>query len=298
MKNLYTLYYLHRLNAVVNLGMLGKISSYPTYPIAVILKMAMHLEDPERTALRRGDTGGFFECHCVAPGSASRRLRNRSRDRKARLSRTRPTGYPSRSAGMTTKPSALVVLERIEAPLIARGSTFPSTSRHLAHNRPAHDRRQLPARAARTSIDKARPADDLQPPDDRSGEEVVGAEATDGVARQKGTGGRPPMNPTPGGRRGSDRDAVHGQLRPARRPGRGRDLQVRSSSHPKSGGHRPASRASEIAERINSRLSARGPTTSASPPSRSDQCREHGRVGVGDPAPRGSAPGRKQLVPR
>ena len=30
--------------------MLGKISSYPTYPIAVILKMAMHLEDPERTA--------------------------------------------------------------------------------------------------------------------------------------------------------------------------------------------------------------------------------------------------------
>ena len=49
MKNLYTLYYLHRLNTVVNLGMLGKISSYPTYPIAVILKMAMHLEDPERT---------------------------------------------------------------------------------------------------------------------------------------------------------------------------------------------------------------------------------------------------------
>src|SRR5271157_5856901 len=31
--------------------MLGKISSYPTYPIAVILKMAMHLEDPERTGL-------------------------------------------------------------------------------------------------------------------------------------------------------------------------------------------------------------------------------------------------------
>src|SRR5208283_3981954 len=51
MKNMYTLYYLHRLNTVVNLGMLGKISSYPTYPIAVILKMAMHLEDPERTAL-------------------------------------------------------------------------------------------------------------------------------------------------------------------------------------------------------------------------------------------------------
>ena len=50
MKNSYTLYYLHRLNTVVNLGMLGKISSYPTYPIAVILKMAMHLEDPERTA--------------------------------------------------------------------------------------------------------------------------------------------------------------------------------------------------------------------------------------------------------
>ena len=43
MKNLYTLYYLHRLNTVVNLGVLGKISSYPTYPIAVILKMAMHL---------------------------------------------------------------------------------------------------------------------------------------------------------------------------------------------------------------------------------------------------------------
>ncbi|MGZ3386727.1 MAG: hypothetical protein ACXWNF_16160, partial [Isosphaeraceae bacterium] len=38
-----------KLNTVVNLGMLGKISSYPTYPIAVILKMAMHLEDPERT---------------------------------------------------------------------------------------------------------------------------------------------------------------------------------------------------------------------------------------------------------
>ena len=53
MKNLYTLYYLHRLNTVVNLGMLGKISSYPTYPIAVILKMAMHLEDPERTGWRR-----------------------------------------------------------------------------------------------------------------------------------------------------------------------------------------------------------------------------------------------------
>src|SRR5208283_4100630 len=53
-KNLYTLYYLHRLNTVVNLGMLGKISSYPTYPIAVILKMAMHLEDPERTALQAG----------------------------------------------------------------------------------------------------------------------------------------------------------------------------------------------------------------------------------------------------
>ena len=52
MKNLYTLYYLHKLNTVVNLGMLGKISSYPTYPIAVILKMAMHLEDPELTALR------------------------------------------------------------------------------------------------------------------------------------------------------------------------------------------------------------------------------------------------------
>src|SRR5271157_5215827 len=25
--------------------------------------------------LRRGDTGGFFECLCVAPGSASRRLK-------------------------------------------------------------------------------------------------------------------------------------------------------------------------------------------------------------------------------
>ena len=36
--------------------MLGKISSYPTYPIAVILKMAMHLEDPERTALVWGQT--------------------------------------------------------------------------------------------------------------------------------------------------------------------------------------------------------------------------------------------------
>jgi len=31
------------------LGILGKISSYPTYPSAVILKMAMHLEDPELT---------------------------------------------------------------------------------------------------------------------------------------------------------------------------------------------------------------------------------------------------------
>ncbi len=57
MKNLYTLYYLHRLNTVVNLGMLGKISSYPTYPIAVILKMAMHLEDPERTAFCGGRAG-------------------------------------------------------------------------------------------------------------------------------------------------------------------------------------------------------------------------------------------------
>src|SRR5208337_4237839 len=56
MKNLYTLYHLHRLNTVVNLGMLGKISSYPTYPIAVILKMAMHLEDPERTATWRRHT--------------------------------------------------------------------------------------------------------------------------------------------------------------------------------------------------------------------------------------------------
>ena len=50
MENLYTLYYLHKLNTVVNLGVLGKISSYPTYPSAVILKMAMHLEDPELTA--------------------------------------------------------------------------------------------------------------------------------------------------------------------------------------------------------------------------------------------------------
>ena len=58
MKNLYTLYYLHRLNTVVNLGILGKISSYPTYPIAVILKMAMHLEDPERTALPGSRTIG------------------------------------------------------------------------------------------------------------------------------------------------------------------------------------------------------------------------------------------------
>ena len=55
MKTLYTLYYLHRLNTVVNLGMLCKISSYPTYPIAVILKMAMHLEDPERTASGEGE---------------------------------------------------------------------------------------------------------------------------------------------------------------------------------------------------------------------------------------------------
>ena len=37
------------------MGILGKISSYPTYPIAVILKMAMHLEDPERTAFARGE---------------------------------------------------------------------------------------------------------------------------------------------------------------------------------------------------------------------------------------------------
>ncbi|MGD0042542.1 MAG: hypothetical protein ABSE84_19425, partial [Isosphaeraceae bacterium] len=49
--------YLHRLNTVVNLGILGKISSYPTYPIAVILKMAMHLEDPELTAFARGGKG-------------------------------------------------------------------------------------------------------------------------------------------------------------------------------------------------------------------------------------------------
>src|SRR5208337_2822726 len=55
MKNLYTLYHLHRLNTVVNLGMLGKISSYPTYPIAVILKMAMHLEGPERTGSGGGE---------------------------------------------------------------------------------------------------------------------------------------------------------------------------------------------------------------------------------------------------
>jgi len=63
---------LHKLNTVVNLGMLGKISSYPTYPIAVILKMAMHLEDPERTASARGlpmgrrveDEGGS-ECRPV-----------------------------------------------------------------------------------------------------------------------------------------------------------------------------------------------------------------------------------------
>ncbi len=39
--------------------MLGKISSYPTYPIAVILKMAMHLEDPERT--------GFIGCDQEPP---------------------------------------------------------------------------------------------------------------------------------------------------------------------------------------------------------------------------------------
>ena len=52
LKNLYTLYYLHRLNTVVNLGILGKISSYPTYPITVILKMAMHLEDPELTGFQ------------------------------------------------------------------------------------------------------------------------------------------------------------------------------------------------------------------------------------------------------
>src|SRR5208337_1985901 len=54
LKNLYTLYYLHKLNTVVNLGILGKISSYSTYPIAVILKMAMHPEDPELT----GSGGG------------------------------------------------------------------------------------------------------------------------------------------------------------------------------------------------------------------------------------------------
>ena len=46
----YILYnYLHILKTVVNLGILGKISAYPTYPIAVILKVAMHLEDPELT---------------------------------------------------------------------------------------------------------------------------------------------------------------------------------------------------------------------------------------------------------
>src|SRR5690349_7838703 len=34
-----------------------------------------------------------------------------------------PAGYPSRSAGTSTKPSARVVLERIDAPLVASGST-------------------------------------------------------------------------------------------------------------------------------------------------------------------------------
>jgi len=37
------------------LGILRKISSYPTYPIAVILKMAMHLKDPELTASRASE---------------------------------------------------------------------------------------------------------------------------------------------------------------------------------------------------------------------------------------------------
>ena len=32
-----------------------------------------------------------------------------------------PGGYPSRLAGMTTKPSARVVLDRMDAPLIAKG---------------------------------------------------------------------------------------------------------------------------------------------------------------------------------
>src|SRR5208337_5012972 len=39
--------------------MLGKISSYPTYPIAVILKMAMHLEDPERTGCSGVERGAW-----------------------------------------------------------------------------------------------------------------------------------------------------------------------------------------------------------------------------------------------
>ena len=43
-----------------------------------------------------------------------------------------PAGYPSRSAGTRTKPSARVVLERIDAPLVASGSTDSPTSRTRA----------------------------------------------------------------------------------------------------------------------------------------------------------------------
>ena len=62
-----TLYYLHKLNAVVNLGILGKISSYPTCPIAVILKMAMHLEDPELTAFARVGKGSVTRALVRSP---------------------------------------------------------------------------------------------------------------------------------------------------------------------------------------------------------------------------------------
>jgi len=50
--------------------MLGKISSYPTYPIAVILKMAMHLEDPERTAQCGWELSGAGDRDANSPSAS------------------------------------------------------------------------------------------------------------------------------------------------------------------------------------------------------------------------------------
>ncbi len=70
--------------------MLGKISSYPTYPIAVILKMAMHLEDPERTGLARGEISGSIGTECGSgwklSSNGSKSVRSRSRTPRSLLS--------------------------------------------------------------------------------------------------------------------------------------------------------------------------------------------------------------------